>query len=443
MRLLTLTLCLFFITNILHAQNNNSDDEKNWPHWRGPYANGISLNGNPPLEWSEEKNIKWKVAIPGLGHSTPIIWGDQLFVSTAISVEAKEDREEQPQQDQRGWMRSKQTKNIYKFVVFSFDRQNGKVIWQTTVKEEIPKESTHEFGSWASNSPLTDGKHIYAYFGSRGIFCLDMKGKLQWERDFGQMEKHMEFGEGSSPALYDDKIFVLWDHNGDSFLFALDVNTGKDVWKVVRDEETSWSTPFIVKVKEKPQVITNATNRIRSYDFSTGDLIWECSGMTRNVIPMPVVSDNLIFIMSGFRGSALLAIDLTKAKGDITGTDAIVWQYNKDTSYTPSPLLLDNYLYFLRVNSGALTCLDAKTGKVNYSRERLEGAGNLFTSPVGLKDKIYILGGSGITYVIKPGPEFKLLAQNKLDDGFHASPVIHENNLYLRGFKHLYCIEEN
>ena len=437
---------LWFSTCLLTAQNINSEHEKYWPQWRGPYANGVSPNGNPPIEWSENKNVQWKIEIPGRGHATPVIWGDQIFISTAIPLNPQEEKQEQNQQPQQGRRRGmsfRETKDMHKFVVYSINRQNGKIQWQKTVTEEVPQERTHDFGSWASHSPVTDGKHVYAYFGSRGLFCLDMQGNLKWERDFGQMTKRMSFGEGSSPVLYEDKIIVLWDHEEDSFIIALDKNTGKDVWRVDREERSSWSTPFIVKVDGKPQVITNATNRIRSYDFATGNLIWECSGMTANCIPMPVTANDIVYLMSGFRGNALLAINLLKAKGDITNSEAIVWKSNKDTPYTPSPLLLDNNLYFLRVNNGILSCLEAGDGRVFYSNERLEGMGNLFTSPVGVKDRIYILGGSGVTYVIKHGPEFKVLAKNILDDNFHASPAIIGNDMYLRGFKYLYCISQN
>ena len=428
------------------AQDNVPEYEKNWPQWRGPYANGISPDGNPPVQWGEGKNIKWKIEIPGRGHATPVIWGDQIFISTAVPAnkqEEKKEQDEEPQEGRRRGMSFRETNEMHQFVVFSINRQNGKIQWQKTVKEEIPQPRTHEFGSWASHSPVTDGKHVYAYFGSHGLYCLDMQGNLKWERDFGQMSKRMSFGEGSSPVLYQDKIIVVWDHEGESFIIAMDKNTGKDVWKVHRDEATTWATPFIAVVDGKPQVITSGTQRIRSYHFATGDLIWECGGMTANCIPMPVVSNNIVYIMSGFRGSAMLAIDLLKAKGDITNSGAIVWEYDKDTPYTPSPLLLDNYLYFLSVNNGILSCLDARDGKVYYTKERLEGMGNLFTSLVGLKDRIYILGGSGLTHVIKTGPKFEILAKNKLDDHFHASPAIIGNNLYLRGFKYLYCISSD
>jgi outer membrane protein assembly factor BamB len=250
------------------------------------------------------------------------------------------------------------------------------------------------------------------------------------------------FGEGASPAIYKDKIIMIWDHQGKSFITALDKNTGKDVWKVDRDEGTSWATPLIVEVNGKLQIVTAASKLVRSYDFETGELIWQCSGLTGNVIPCPVSADGIVFVMSGFRGFALRAIDLAKAKGDITDKDAILWKYDQDTPYTPSPMLANGKLYFLKANNGSLTCLDAKDGKVNYAIQKLEDTGSIYSSPTGVGDRFYIVGEKGLTYVIKQGPQFEVIAKNKLDDGFHASPVIIGNDLYLRGFKHLYCISQ-
>ena len=254
------------------------------------------------------------------------------------------------------------------------------------------------------------------------------------------MEKRNSFGEGSSPVLYEDKIIVLWDQEGQSFIVALDKKTGKDIWKVNRDETTTWSTPLVVEVNGRAQVITGATTLMRSYDLETGQLIWQSKGLFANVIPMPVAKENMVYLMSGHRGSALLAINLSDAKGDISDSETIVWRYNKDTPYTPSPLLMENNLYFFKSNNGILTCLDANDGTVKYSNQRLDGMGSLYTSPVGAGDRFYIIGGTGISYTVKHGSKFEILAKNQLDDNFHASPVIIGNNIYLRGFKYLYCI---
>lgn len=446
MKKLSLTMGLLACAVILlSASVNDSEFEKNWHQWRGPQMTGLSPNGNPPLEWSEEKNIKWKIQVPGKGHATPIIWGDQMFIQTAIPLEqaAPPPQKKEGEEGGRRGMPSRKTTLKHGYVILSINKDDGKILWQKTLKEEIPQEATHDLGSWASNSPITDGEFVFAYFGSRGLFCLDLQGNLKWERDFGQMSKHMEFGEGSSPTMYGDYVIVQWDHNGDSFLYILDKKTGEDVYKIPRDEETSWATPHVVEVAGKPQVITLATSRMRSYDLSSGELIWECSGMTRNVIPVPLVQDGILYATSGFRGNALMAIRLAGARGDITDTDAVLWKYDgKETPYTPSGLIYGESLYVLRANNGVLNCFHIKTGEPIYSGQRLEGMGNIFTSPVGAKNRVYILGQKGQTFVIQHGSEFKILAKNTLDDSFHSSPVILGNRIYLRGFENLYCIEE-
>lgn len=443
-KITVLMVFVLFFSSLFFGAGISSDYEKYWHQWRGPFMTGVSPNGDPPLEWSETKNIKWKIAIPGKGHASPIIWEDQIFILTAIETDKDTQsvkESEPPQQGHRGMPVNRTTK-LHKFVIFALNRHDGKILWQSTVREEVPQEGTHEMGSWASHSPVTDGEHIYAYFGSRGLFCFDMQGNLKWERDFGQLNKRMNFGEGSSPVLYGDRIIVNWDHEGQSFIVALDKKTGKDIWKVDRDEGTSWATPLIVENNGKLQVVTSATKLVRSYDFATGDLIWECSGMTQNAIPSPMAADGMLYVMSGFRGNALLAIDLSKAKGNIINSDAIIWRYEKDTPYAPSGLLFDDKLYFLKSNNGILSCFDATKGREYYSRQRLEGMGNVFASLVGAKDRVYVVGQKGTTYVIKHGPVFEVLANNKLDDNFNASPAIVDNTLYLRGYKNLYCIEE-
>ena len=441
--LLFLSFFMFMQTGILNAQNRSSDNNKNWPNWRGPLELGSSQYGNPPVEFSETKNIKWKIPLPGKGHSTPIIWGDQIFVTTAIQIgeTPKEPVKEEDGQTRRRGMSGTKTDLMHKFVVMSIDRNSGKVNWETVVKEEVPQENTHTLGSWASNSPVTDGKNIYAYFGSRGLFCLDLKGKVLWERDFGQMEKRNSFGEGSSPALYKDRIVILWDHEGQSSIYTIDTKTGKNVWKIERDEMTTWGSPLMVESGGKTQVITSATNKIRSYDLKNGELIWEGTGMTVNVIPNPMYFDGKLYLMSGFRGTALQVIDLARASGDITGSDAILWEYNLDTPYTPSPVLMGGNLYFLRGNNGYLTCLDANDGKINYAKQKVEGINAIYSSPTGVNGRLYI-AATDIVNVIKAGPAYELLFSNKLDDTFHASPVAIGNDLYLRGFKSLYCISE-
>ncbi|MGH7492054.1 MAG: PQQ-binding-like beta-propeller repeat protein [bacterium] len=414
--------------------------EKYWPQWRGPSASGVAEHANPPLRWSEEKNIRWKIEIPGKGYSSPIVWGDLLFVTTAIPT-GKGEVSSSTASDGSS-RRGIAATEVQRFVLLAISRREGKVVWQRDAIEALPHEGTHLDGSWASNSPITDGEHVIASFGSRGLFCYDLQGKLIWQKDLGDMTTRLGFGEGSSPALHGNILVVNWDHEGQDFIIALDKRTGKELWKVDREEPTSWSTPLVVMHAGNPQVIVNATNRIRSYNLADGKLIWECGGMTGNAIPSPVTADGVVYVTSGFRGSALLAIKLDGAKGDISDSPAVVWKYDQDTPYVPSPLLYDGKLYFLKVNTGILTCFNARTGEPFYSRQRLDAVPNVYASPVGAADRVYLVGREGTTLVIKNGASFEVLATNKLDDGIDASPALVDNELYLRGRKFLYCIAE-
>ena len=435
--------CSFLFILLIHITSSPVSSKitgDNWPQWRGKMHTGAAEKANPPIRFGEHQNLKWKTEIPGKGHATPVVWGNSIIVVTAVATD-----EIAPQAtsgtDGGSRMAPVQTDKIHEFKVLLIDRNDGSIIWEKTVAREWPHESTHDLGSWASNSPCTDGEKIYAYFGSRGLYCLDFAGNVLWQRNFGQMQKHMSFGEGSSPYLYNDKIFVLRDHEGESFLYALNKNTGETVWQKPRDEGTSWSTPLVAEVNGQPQVITTATNQIRAYDFHTGNIIWTSTGLTRNVIPNPVYANGILYAMSGFRGSAMQAIDLSKAKGDITGTDAILWTYDQETPYTPQPLVMNGRLYFLRVNNGFLSCIDAKTGEPFYTKQNLRDISTLYSSPTGTTGRLYIAADKTVM-VIREGNEFEVLESNQLDDNFHASPVIVGNDLILRGFKSLYCFSE-
>ncbi len=408
------------------AQDIDADYARNWPQFRGPSSNGVALYGNPPTDWSESKNIKWKIEIPGSGHSSPIVWEQMVFVQTAVSLGEN----------------TEGGNPTFEFLVLAIDRGSGKTVWRTNVAREQTVDGTHRANTMASNSPVTDGKYLYAYFGSRGLHCLDFEGNIVWSRDLGQMRKKNNFGEGSSPALYRDRIVIQWDHERDSYMYVIDKHTGTVLHKIPRAEATTWSTPLITEVNGKAQVITSASSKMRSYDLETGEVVWESSGMVSNVIPHPIQNGDLVYLMSGYRGNALMAIDLTKAKGDISGTDAIIWQYKQHTSYTPSAALVSDRLYFLRANNGQLNCLDAKTGEVFYSMEELEGTGTIYASPVVAQDRIYMGGRNGITYVVKDSEQFEILARNELDDGYFATPAIAGNELFIRGFSYLYCISE-
>ena len=309
--------------------------------------------------------------------------------------------------------------------------------------EEVPSAGTHTDGSWASGSPVTDGRHVYACFGTYGLYCLDMDGNKKWQKRFGVMKVVANFGEGASPVLCGDLLLMNWDQEGPSFLAALDKSSGVERWRVNRDETTSWATPLVTECGGKPQAIVSGTKRIRAYDPAQGALLWECAGMTANVIPSPVAEAGTLFCMSGFRGSALLAIRLDAAAGDITGKPgAIVWSRQKDTPYVPSPLLYDGRLYFTRGNDATLTCVDAAGGKPLYEAQPLAGLKGLYASPVAAAGRIYITGRNGATIVLKAGTAFQVLATNPLDESFSASAAVAGREIYLRGHKSLYCIAE-
>jgi len=413
-------------------------DERYWAQWRGPLASGVSLAADPPVEWSETKHVAWKVEIPGRGSASPVIWGDRIFVLTAVPVGVPPETAHDP----RGGV---QPRVPHQFLVLAIDRRDGRVIWQRTAREEQPHEAAHvDNGTWASSSAVTDGQRVYAYFESRGLYAYDMDGELVWEKDLGDKLMRNQFGEGSTPALYGDRLVVVWDHiGGQSFIAVLDKNTGEEIWRADRDEIDTWATPLVVEHAGRPQVVVPGMNQLRSYDLETGDVVWHSEGLTMNPIPSPVAADGMVFATSGFRGNDLKAVRLADARGDITGTSAIVWSLDRDTPYVPSPLLYDGILYLLKTNSGILSAFDARTGRPHYQLQRLEDVPNVFASPVGAAGRVYIPGRDGTTLVIRSGPAFEVLAANTLDDGFDASPALVDNELYLRGYRYLYRISAN
>lgn len=411
-----------------------------WPTWRGPQATGVAPKGDPPLTWSETENIKWKIKLPGEGSSSPVIWGEKIFFQAAIKTDKKPPAaQEAPAPGGRRRM-SKAPSAVYKFALVCLDRKTGKTLWQETVREEFPHEGHHPNHGFASYSPVTDGKYVWANFGSRGLYCFDVNGKEKWRADLIKMQTRMSFGEGSSPAIAGDAIIVVMDHEGDSKIFAFNKTTGEPLWQKDRDERTSWATPVAVEVKSKLQVITSATNSIRSYDAKTGDIIWQCSGQTSNVIPTPVLGFGNVYCTSGFRGNALQVIELGHT-GDLAGTDAIKWETNdKTTPYVPSPILYGDKFYVSFGNKGVVSCYDAKTGKVHFEKQPLDAISSVYASPVGAAGRIYFVGRGGTTQVIKDADTFQVLATNKLDDKIDASPAIVGNEIYLKGKTSLYCI---
>jgi len=419
-----------------------ADADGFWPQWRGPLATGAAPRSRPPVEWSESRNVRWKAELPGRGASTPIVWGEVVLVTTAVPIEKRlQPRAGAPAPSARRNPNVSAPSQAQAFQVIAYGREDGKPRWTRTVREEFPHEGTHQDGSFASSSLVTDGERIYAFFGSRGLYCLDMQGRPVWEKDLGLMSIKLGFGEGASPALHGDRLVVNWDHEGESFIAALDAKSGREVWRVAREEKTTWATPLVVAHEGTTHVVTSATNRVRGYDLATGRLLWEGPGLTSNAIPTPVSGEGMVYLTSGFRGNALLAVKLSAARGDLAETPAIAWRYDQDTPYVPSPLLYEGGLYFLKHNSGILTRLDAATGRKDFT-ERLEGIQNVYASPVGAAGRIYVLDRGGPAAVLEAGRALKALALNTLDDGFDASPAVAGDDLFLRGRRYLYRIAE-
>lgn len=411
-----------------------------WPQWRGPLANGLGPRAHPPVQWSERENLRWKLALPGKGHASPVVYGDRVFVLAAAPVGPAQP----PVFDSApGTHDSVPVTHRHQYLVLAVSQGDGQILWQKVVREEWPHEGGHQTGSPASHSPVTDGQWLWAFFGSRGLYCLDLNGELKWQKDLGRMHTLHAHGEGSSPALHGDTLVVNWDHEGDSFLYAFDKRTGQQRWKVARDEKTSWATPLIVEHEGRTQVIVSATRRVRGYDLATGTLRWECAGLTDNVVSSPVHHHGLVITGNSYSSQAMLAIRLAGAKGDLTGTTNVAWTLNRLTPYVPSPLLYHDTLYFLRHNQNVLSRLDPLTGQPRGEPLRLEGIRDfVFASPVGADGRIYITGRDGVTVVLSHDRENRVLAVNQLDDSFSASAALVDRELYLRGERFLYCLAQ-
>jgi outer membrane protein assembly factor BamB len=417
---------------------------QNWPGWRGEGL-GISPETNLPHQWSENEGVVWKTPIPGAGHSSPIVWGNRVFVTTGLP-------EDPNVESFRGGVfmggdRSEPDASEYAYRVICLDADNGDILWSQAVARQTPKTRRHTKNTYASETPVTDGKVVFASFGSSGLYALDFEGTVLWQRDLGLMRGRTGWGTASSPILFRNTVIVNCDSDDDSYIAAFDKTTGDPVWRTERDEGPSWGTPFLFKANVRAMVVTNATRRMRGYEADTGKLLWECGGGSRISVPSPVATRGLVFLSSGhnmMRQCPIMAVH-AEAMGDITPprgqsvSDGVVWSHASGGPYVTSPIAIGDYLY-VPLDKGVLACYEARTGKTLYEDQKLGTRNTVTASPIAADGKIYIQTEDGECYIIKQGPAFEILGVNKLDETFCASPAVSSGRIYLRGRKHLYCI---
>ncbi|MEW6207107.1 MAG: PQQ-binding-like beta-propeller repeat protein [Acidobacteriota bacterium] len=416
----------------------------NWAGWRGAEGQGVSDEKNLPVEWSDTKNVRWKMPIPGRGFSSPIIWGNRVFLTTAIegdvipgqkAVVHKIGGQEFKHPD---WVSSDRS---HTFKVLCLDSETGKVIWERTAYEGKVFDHRHRKGSFASPTAVTDGQHVYAYFGSEGLYCYDFKGNQIWKTTFGGVPT-LGMGVGTSPVLYENLLIIQCDQDeGEtSFIAALDKKTGKEVWRQKRNVQVSWSTPVIARTTARAELITNGNEWIISYDPATGKEWWRCKGVESNAIHTPLVSRDIVIVSAGFPAKRTLAIKLGGA-GDITGTPNVMWKYEKGTAYVASPILYGDYLYLV-TDKGILSCLDPRTGEVKYEGGRVPIPASFMASPVAYEGNILLPSEDGDTFVVKAGIKHEIVRTNSLGEPVYTSPSIAGGKIFIRGEKHLYCISK-
>ena len=434
-----LTLSLFSSTIVFNTTAAAVTDAS-WPQWRGPSGQGVSAEKNLPAEWTATKNIKWKTLIPGRGHSSPIVWGNRIFLTTAIegdlvpgakAVKHMDGDKEFLHPDSIG------ADHKHLFKVICLNRETGKVVWEQTAFEGTPYDNRHRKSSFASSTPATDGRNVYAFFGTEGLFAYDMNGKLVWKADLGKLGT-VGMGTGTSPVLYENLVILQCDEeNGAaSFIVGIDKKTGREVWRTPRKVQVSWSTPLLVRTAKRAELITSGTEAVIAYDPANGKELWRHKGVESNAIPSPVANSELVFISAGFPAKIAMAIALG-GTGDLA--DSVAWKYTKGTAYVPSPILYGEYLY-LTSDRGVLTCIDAKTGEIKYEGGRVPIPASFTASPVAFDGKILMTSEDGDTFVVKAGPKHEIIGTNSVGEPVYASPALADGNIFIRGERNLYCI---
>ena len=427
--IIRLSLCVGLLSSPGFAQEN-------WPQFRGPGAAGIAEAAGLPDSWSATENVLWKVPVPGRGWSSPIVWGDRIFLTTAVS----EGQEEAAKKGLYfGGDRKTPSANRHRWLVLALDLATGKTVWEREAHTGVPARPRHIKNSNASETPCTDGERVYVQFGGVGLFAYDRDGKPLWSRKWNASRMKADWGSASSPVVHDGKVFVVCDNEESSFIEAVDGKTGETVWKSPREEKSNWSTPFLWKTPERVEVVTTGSRRVRSYGLD-GKLLWELKGMSSITIPTPVAGDGMVFISSGYVMDGLKPIYAIRpgASGDVslkegeTANAAIAWSKKKGAPYNTSPLYYQGQIYVL-LDLGYLECYDAKTGKGVYETQRVSPDGGTFTaSPWAYGGKVFCLSEDGDTFVLAAGPAFKLLRKNSLGEMCMATPAVAAGSIIIR-----------
>jgi len=411
-----------------------------WPAWRGAGGQGIADGVSVPLEWSPTKNVVWKVPIPGRGLSSPVVWGDRIFLTTALEGEVVPGAKAMPHVvDGQPFVHpdAMGADHHHTFKVLCLEARDGRVLWERTAWEGTPMDSRHKKASFASPTAVTDGERVYAYFGSEGLYAYDYEGKLAWTFGPGVIGT-LGVGTGTSPILYGGLVILLCDEEDGkrSFIVGLDAETGREVWRTERPVTVTWATPVVTSTGKRDELLTTATEHIIAYDPATGRELWRMRGLESNAVTTPLVGDDVAVFSSGYPTKVTVAVE-PGGSGDITGTDRVLWRYDKGSAYVPSPILYRGLVYLL-TDRGRLSCLDARTGQVYYEGGRL-GA-SFMASPVAVDGYLLVMSQEGDTYVVKAGSEFEIVGQNPLGEPIGASPAVAGSRIYIRGESHLFAI---
>ena len=443
---MTMKHTLTVITALLFVTLSNTAVAKppaNWPQWRGPDGQGVSAETGLPSEWTNSRNIKWKTPVAGRGHSSPIVWGRKIFLTTALEGERIPGRTPgvtHKLMDGTDFVHPDAVGADLKhtFKVISLDRDTGKVVWERVAYEGPVHDSRHKKASFASSTPATDGKYVFAFFGTEGLYAYDFNGKLLWKKDLGKLGT-ASVGYGVSPILFNNLVIMQCDDSGgNSFVAAFEKSTGKEIWRTARKVDVTWTSPVLVQTSKRTELVTAAAEAIIAYDPTTGKELWRHKGLESNAVPTPVVSRDLVIVTSGYPTKIALALR-GGGSGDVTGTPQLVWSYNKGTAYVPSPILYGEYVYLMTGN-GSITCLEAKTGKVQYEGARVPKSTTFMASPVAFDGKILLTSEEGETFLVKAGPVHEILGTNTLGEPVYASPAIADGKIFIRSESHLYAI---